>query len=140
MSQRIDQFCENLRVKLTNIESDFHDLKAKIEAKGQHVEQGVRSHLENVQKRIEQNRGKASASQVEVKEWLEARKTATADRVADWKAKFETRKLQNRADGAERYAEAAIVVAPATVDEAERASLEAWLARHDADSEQAKKA
>jgi len=104
------------------------------------VEQEVRSHLENVQKRIEQNRGKASASQVEVKEALEARKPATADKIAEWKAQHETSKLQSRADGAERYAEAAIVVAPATVDEAERASLEAWLARHDADSEQAKKA
>jgi hypothetical protein len=41
--------------------------------------------------------------------------------------------LQIRAEVAERYAEAAAVVALAAVDEAEQAALEAWLARKDAD-------
>jgi hypothetical protein len=48
--------------------------------------------------------------------------------------------LQRRSDNAERYAAAAIDVAVAAVDEAEQASLEAWLARQDADTAQAKQA
>ncbi len=140
MSQRIDQFCENLRVKLTNIDSGLHGLKTKIEGKAQHADQEVRSHLDKVRKSIDKNRDKLSASRAEMKEWVEARKTATADKIADWKAKHETTKLQNRADSAERYAAAAVDVALAAVDEAEEAALEAWLAREDADSAQAKKA
>jgi hypothetical protein len=42
--------------------------------------------------------------------------------------------LQNRADKAERYAAGAIDIAVEAVDEAEQASLEAWLAREDANA------
>jgi hypothetical protein len=134
MSQRIDQFCENLRIKLTNIESNINGLKAKIDAKSQRAEQDVRSHLDTVQGRIEQNRAKVAASQAEVKAWMDDRKVATADKVAEWKAKHEINKLQNRADRAERYATASIEVAMAFVDDAEQATLEAWLARQDANA------
>jgi hypothetical protein len=140
MSQRIDEFCENLRLKLTNIDSGLAGLKAKIDGKAQHAEQEARSHLDKVQRRIEQGRAKVSAAQAEVTSWVEDRKTVTADKIAEWKAKRETSKLQNRADKAERYAAAAMDVALAAVDDAERAALEAWLARQDADAAQAKKA
>jgi hypothetical protein len=139
MGQRIDQFCEDLRLKLTNIESGFASLKSKIDAQGQRVEQDVRGHLEKVQRQIEQGRVKTIAAQAEVTNWVEDRKTVTADKIAEWKANRETAKLQNRADKAERYAAAAAAVALAAVDEAEQAALEAWLARQDASSVQADK-
>ena len=140
MGQRIDQFCEDLRLKLTNIDSGLGGLKAKIEGKAQNAEQEARSQLERVQKRVEQDRTKVSAAQTELKNWVEERKTATRDKIAEWKTKLETSKLQNRADKAERYAAATIVVALAAADEAEQAALEAWLARQDASSVQAKAA
>jgi hypothetical protein len=130
MGQRIDRFCEDLRLKLTDIDSGIGGLKAKIDGT-QNAEQEVRSHFDKVQKRIEQDRTKLSAAQTEVKNWVEERKTETRDRVAEWKAKRETSKLQNRADKAERYSAATIVVALAAADKAERAALEAWLARQD---------
>lgn len=134
MGQRIDQFCEAVRLKLTNIDSGLEGLNAKIDGKAQSAEQDVRKHLEWVQKRIEQGRAKVSASQAEVKNWVEDKKTATSENIAEWKAKRETSKLQNRADRAEQYAAATIVVAVAALDEAEQASLEAWLARQDANA------
>jgi len=140
MGQRIDQFCEDLHLKLTSIDSGLGGLKAKIDGKVQNAEQEVSTQLERVQKRIEQNRFKVSSAQTEVKNWVEERKIATRDAVTDWKAKRETSKLQNRADKAERYSAGAIVVALAAVDEAEQAALEAWLARQDANSTQAKAA
>ncbi len=133
MGQRIDQFCEDLRSKLTVIDSGLDGLKSKIGGKAQNAEQDVRSHLQRVQTRIEQNRAKVSAAQTRVKDWADEKKAATRDRIADWKAKRETSKLQNRADDAEQYAAATIDVAVAALDEAEQASLEAWLARADAD-------
>jgi hypothetical protein len=140
MGQRIDKFSEDLRLKLTNIDSGLSGLKAKLDGKAQNAEQEARSYFEKVQKRIEQDRAKVSTAQTEVKNWLEQRKTATRDTIAEWKAKRETSKLQNRADKAEHYAAAAIVVALAGVDEAEQAALEAWLARQDANSAQTKAA
>jgi hypothetical protein len=141
MGQRIDQFCENLRQKLTKTDSGLDGLKAKIQGKATHVEQDVQSHLDGVHKRIEQGRAKVSAAQADMKNWAEQRKAVTSDKIAEWKSKWETGKLQSRADNAERYAAAAIDVAVAAVDEAEQASLEAWLARQDAaDLAQAKQA
>src|SRR5258707_13215089 len=103
MSQRIDQFCDDLRIKLTNIDSGLNGLKAKVDGKAQHAEQEVRGHLDKVQRRIEQDRAKVSAAEGEMKDWVENRKVATVDKVAEWKAKRETSKLQNRADKASQY-------------------------------------
>ena len=140
MGERIDQFCENLRVKLTSIDNNMELLKAKIDSKARTAEQDVQNHLESVKKRIEQDRAKVAAAQGDIKKWVEERKAATSEKVAEWKTKRETAKLQSRAISAERYAAAAVVVASAAVDEAEQASLEAWLARKDADSAQSTKA
>lgn len=140
MGQHIDQFREDLHLKLANIDKGFAGLKAKIDEKAKNADQEARSHLEKVHRRIEQNRAKVSAAQAEIKDWAENRKIATADKIADWKSKREINKLRNRADGAEQYAAAAIVVSLAAADEAEQAAVEAWLARQDADAAQTNKA
>jgi len=134
MGQRIDQFSEDLRVKLTNIDGRFTSLRSKIDSKAQDAEREVRSQLDQARKRSEQNRAEILAAQARVKDWAENRKTATTEKIAEWKAKRDTNKLQSRADEAERYATAAIAIAMAAVDEAEQAALEAWLARQEADS------
>ncbi|MGP0092078.1 MAG: hypothetical protein ACLPKB_19285 [Xanthobacteraceae bacterium] len=140
MGARIDQFCENLRIKLTSVDNNMNSLKAKIEGQARTAEQDVRSHLDGVKKRIEQDRTKVTAAQGDIKKWAEERKATTSEKITEWKTKREMAKLQSRAENAERYAAAAAVVALATVDEAEQASLEAWLARKDADSAQGTKA
>ena len=138
MGQKIDQFCEDLRIKLTNIDSSLTALKAKIDAKGQHVEQDVRKHLDDVHKRIARDQAKVAASNAKVAKWAEQKKAATDAKIAEWKTKREIAKLQDRAESAEDYAAAARDVASAALDEAEQASLEAWLARADADAAGAK--
>ena len=140
MGQRIDQFYHDLQLKLTNIGSGLEGLKAKISGKADRAEQDVRTHLDQVQRRIEQDRAKAVAAQAEMKNWIEQKKTATSEKIAEWKANHETTKLQNRADMAERYAAAAVDVTLAALDEAEQATLEAWLARADANAAVPKKA
>jgi hypothetical protein len=139
MGQRIDQFCEDLRLKLTNTDSGLSGLKAKIDGKAEHAEQEVRSHLDKVRKRLEQGRAKIAADKAEIKNWADSQKAATSDKIAEWKATREASKLQNRADKAERYAAATADIAVAALDDAEEAALEAWLARQDANSVQPKK-
>ena len=140
MSQRIDQFCEDLRLKLTNIDSGLGSLKAKIDGKAELAEHEVRSHLDNVRRRVEQGRAKVAAAQAKIKNWADDQKTATTDKIAEWKTKREVAKLQNRAEQAEQYAAAAADIAVAALDNAEEAALEAWLARQDAKSAQPKTA
>ncbi len=140
MSERIDQFCENLRVKLTGIENNMQALRTKIDSRAQTAEQEVRTRLDAVKQRIDQQRPKVAAAQADIKKWIEERKATTNQKIAEWKSKSEKASLNRWADFAESYAGAASAVALAAVDEAEQASLEAWLARKDADSAQATKA
>jgi hypothetical protein len=140
MSERIDRFCETLRVKLTDIEKSMQTLKAKIDSKAQTVEQDVRARLDVLKKRVDQDHTKVAAAQDEIKKWVEERRATTNQKLAEWKARSEKARLKNWADFAETYAAAAANVASAAVDEAEQASLEAWLARRDAESVQSTKA
>jgi hypothetical protein len=71
-----------------------------------------------------------------VKAWVEEKKTATSEKIAAWKAQHDVKKLAAYADSAEDYAVASIQLAAAAVDEAERAAVEAVVARMDADAEQ----
>jgi len=94
MGQRIDQFCEDLRVKLTNIDGRFTSLTSKIDSKAQDAEREVRSQLDQARKRSEQNRAEILAAQARVKDWAESRKTATTEKIAEWKAKRDTNKCK----------------------------------------------
>ena len=134
MSERIDQFCENLRVKLTSIDNNMQALKSKIDAKARTAEQDVRNELEGIKKRMEQDRTKVAAAQADIKKWAEECRTATNEKIAEWKAKSEKARLQSRANLAEKYALGAAVVALEAVSQAQQASLEAWLARKDAET------
>jgi hypothetical protein len=88
MGQRIDQFCENLRQKLTMTDSGLEGLKTKIDAKKANVEQDVQSHLDRVRNRIEQNQAKLAAAQTNMKKknWFDGQKATTSAQIADWKA------------------------------------------------------
>jgi hypothetical protein len=132
MSERIDQFCDDLRVKLTSIERDLQSLKENIDAKAKGADHAVRARLSAVKMRIEQDRAKITAAQNDFRRWSEESKAATERQVAEWIAQVDHAKLQSRAKSAQLYADAAGRLASAAVDEAEQAALEAWLARRDA--------
>lgn len=138
MTKHIDKFGEAIRLKLTNLESELSSLKSKVDAKAQHAEQDIRKHLDTVNKRIETDRAKVTAAQNEVSKWIDEQKTTTSEKVAEWKTKREAAKLQHRAESAELYADASIVLAAAALDNAERAVLEALASRNDASATHAK--
>ena len=133
MSHKIDQFHNDLRAKLEDIDKGLAGLKAKIDSKGKDVEVDVKRHLEDVQKRVAGERAKVMVANAKIAKWAEEKKAVTDAKIAEWKTKHEVAKLQARAGFAEDYAAAAREVAAAALDEAEQASLEAWLARVDAE-------
>jgi len=133
MNQRIDQFRETIRLKAMQADSDLSALKAKIDAKAETAERDARDCLAAVTKRIEQGETKTSAARLEVENWLKQQRSSAQRAIVDLKAKGESSTLKINADLAERYALAAVDVAVAAIDAAERAALEAWLARRQAD-------
>jgi hypothetical protein len=137
MGQRIDRFCEDLRLKLSTIDTRFDNLQAQIDAGADRGEEVVHGQLEVVRGRIAADRARAQAAKAELESWAEQRRANASESIASWKAKRELEKLEHRADKAESYAAAAKVVALEAIDEAEGAALEAWLARRDAIAPQA---
>ena len=132
MGQRIDRFCEDLRLKLSAIDTRFDNLQAQIDAGAERGEAAVHGQLESVRGRIAADRARAQAAKAELESWSAQRKTTASESIAAWKARREMHKLARRADQAESYAAAAKVVALEAIDEAEEAALEAWIARRDA--------
>ena len=133
MSEKIDNFCETLRIKLTNVENGLQSLHSTIDDKTARAEQKVQDHLHAVKTRIDGDRAHVESAKAAVANWIEQKNATASTKVAEWKAKRELAKLQNRAEAAERYAAAATALAAAALDEAEQAAIEAWLARKDAE-------
>lgn len=134
MGKQSEKFGEVLRAKLSNIETNLRDVKSAIDAKANKAEHDVRARLDAAKKRIEQDRAKITAAQAEVKNWADEQKSASSEKIAEWKTRHETAKLQHRAEGAERFADATVDLAVAALEEAEHAVLQAWAARIDANA------
>jgi hypothetical protein len=94
----------------------------------------------NACKRIEQGRSRVTAAKTDVATWVQDRNAVSIDTIAAWKTKRDVEKLQGRADRAGRYAAATVEIATAAIDEAEQASLEAWLTQAEADYAKSKPA
>ena len=70
----------------------------------------------------------------ELEELAEDKKTETEAAVAEWKSNRDHKKLEKRAERAEKYADACVEMALSSVVEAEVAILEAVAARQDVDN------
>jgi hypothetical protein len=136
MSEMFDKFCSDLRTKINDADKRLKDLKASAKNAGQKAKDNAKAHLAMLESKAKEQQAKIDASEAKVKAWADEKKTITADKIAEWKAERQVRKLNDRADGAESYAVATMQVAAAAVDEAERAAIEAVVARIDADAVQ----
>jgi exonuclease VII large subunit len=137
-SEQAGRLSESLKAKLADASARLDNLKAKIEARAEQASEEARIRLDELQKRVEQDRLKVKAAEGDMKVWIDARKDETAAKVAEWKTKRELNMLEHRAERAERYAVAMANAAFAAIDEAERAAIDAWLARRDANAAAAK--
>jgi len=133
--QDIDQFLEELRLKLASIDAAFVRLRAKMQIDAQRAEEGVRVRLARVRIGIERDRATRVAARAQMSQWNEGRTAMTSETIAARKGEEELASLRSRADQAERNAAAALQLALAALDEAEEAALEAWLARRAARSD-----
>jgi hypothetical protein len=133
MGPHIDAFCGDICLKLVDIDEELRYLKITIREKARHAAPEVRSQLEKVMKRIACSQPEVAAARAQVEHWIKDRAKDALRFRNEEIPEDRNRKLKWAAE-ADRYAAACIDLAIAAVDEAERAALEAWLVREDANS------
>lgn len=132
MSSSITKFSKRIRHKFHEVEQRLDALKDATEKQAKHAGNAIHKHVEALEDDAHKGKDKLDQARADMDAWAEdAEETVTG-----WKKTFDAKMLQARADRSERYAEAALVVALATVDEAEQAMLSASLARADAEAMQ----
>lgn len=134
MSEQIDRFCDDLKVRLNGIESHLAQVKEKLVTASKDAEDTIKTKLDDAKTRFEAKKQELAEVQVKLAQRLETKKIEVEAEIAEWKEKRDQEKLLNHADQAEEYALAAIVFAAAAAEEAEVAVLEAIAARKAADS------
>jgi hypothetical protein len=136
MNATVDNFCKELRTKLDGVEKRIKDLNASAKGVTEKAKIEAKTQLAALENRAKDQRAKVQAAEAKTKAWVEEKKTATSEKIASWKAQHDVRKLAAHAEITEQYAGAAMQLAAASVDEAERAAVEAVVARMDADAAQ----
>ena len=134
MSERINKFCQNLQTRLNDLESRTLALKERLKSAPKQAEEELHGQIARLQEKIDSQKKAANKARAEMENWFEQKKAEGKATVEQWKEKHEAKKLARRADRAEEYAAAAVLVALACVDEAEQAVLEAVAARLDAEA------
>jgi ElaB/YqjD/DUF883 family membrane-anchored ribosome-binding protein len=130
MSNNMTKFNVKMQAKMKEVEKRLETLKASTVEQTEHADKAIRAHVATLEDSAHQAKESLDHARREMGSWVEDAKTT----IADWKAKLDSNMLHARADRAERYADASLVVALAGVDEAEKAMLSASLARSDADT------
>ncbi len=132
MSNAIAKFNKQIRHKLHEVEHRLEALKSATEVQVAHADKAIRSHVGTLEDGAHKGKQTLDQARIDMAAWVED----TKDVVAAWKTKLDFAMLQGRAERSERYAEAALVVALAGVDQAEKAMLSAGLARGEAQAVQ----
>jgi membrane protein involved in colicin uptake len=132
MSEKFDNFCSELRTKINDADKRIKDLKAGAVGASEKAKVEARAQLAALENKAKEQKARTVAAEAKVKAWVEEKKTMTHDKIVQWKAQGDAKRLGARADLSEHYAVAAMEIAAAAVDEAERAAVEAVVARMDA--------
>jgi hypothetical protein len=136
MSEKVDQFCDKLRERLNALDGRLQAVKTSVQDLPAKAEKSVREKLDQARTKIQAQKERVEKARVDFKTRAEQKLAEGKEAINEWKAKREVRKLNTRAERAEAYAEAAIVLALASIDEAEEAVLDAVAARMDSDTAQ----
>ena len=107
MSQKIDNFCNELRTKLNDADKRLKDLRASAKNKTQQAKNDAKERLERLDNQAKEQQARVDASKAKVKAWAQEKKTITSEKIAEWKAKSERaeelgrfrRKLRRRSSG-----------------------------------------
>ena len=133
MSETVDQFCENLRVKLTGMENRLSDFQTEVKSDRESMKAAIDVKIDETKASLNSAKDDAQAARSRMSAMVEEKKAETKDEIAQWKHNREVGKLERRAEDLEAYAIWAVLVAADALDEADLATLQAISARLDAD-------
>src|SRR5258706_13139236 len=108
MSETFDKFCSDVRTKINDADKRLKDLRASARSAGQKAKDDATAHLAALETKAKEDQAKLEASEAKVKAWALQKKAITADKIAEWKAEREVRRLKDRAADAESHPGAAI--------------------------------
>jgi predicted DNA-binding protein len=129
MPSSITKFSKRIRHKLHEVEQRLDALKDATEQQAEHAGEAIHKHVDALEDEAQKAKHKLDQARADMAAWVDdAEETVTG-----WKTAFDAKMLQARAERSERHADAALVVALATVDQAEQAMLSASLARAEAE-------
>ena len=132
MTCKLDQVCDQLRIKLHGIDRRLEALKGNAMALSEKSQGVVESQLDRIEQRIYDSRVSVDAANTRVKTWHDGKKAGFDANREVWKKERRFHQLNSRADDTEAYAIAVFELAAAAADEAAQAALQALLARNDA--------
>lgn len=131
MPHPADRFHTELHNYFEAAACDLRDLKVVVSSDRQQAAIEVRRQLNLAINRMFKQREELAEAKQQARNWQEIEKVLTEETILAWKARRDLVKLQDRADRTEAFAAAMLVLAKHAIDEAEEATLEAWLARYD---------
>jgi hypothetical protein len=134
MSTTIDNFTKKLHDNLEAVEDRTKSLKKSIQSVTKKSQFEIQLRLDEVKANLDAKKQEFEDYRAKLRTQFEEKEAEVKLNVEEWKAGHEFQKLEQRANRAEDYANTAIAVARATIEEAEEATLRAITARLDAEA------
>lgn len=130
MSDSVNGFCDGIHEQLEALEGRMDALKANIGT----TWHSLHEKLDEVRRRDIETRPVVMEARNRLQQWIQERGAEVPGMIEQSVKSHETGQLAERAGRAEEFAGIAIMLARASIDDAERMILEAIAARLDADA------
>jgi DNA repair exonuclease SbcCD ATPase subunit len=134
MSTAIDNFTKQLHDNLEAVEDQVKSLKESIQSAPRKTQIEIESQIDQAKAKLEAKKQEFDQYRAKIKTQLEEKESEVKSHVEEWKTSRKVQKLEHRADRSENYAATVTYLAIATIEEAEKATLEAIAARLDAEA------
>ena len=134
MNINIDEMGKKLHAKLDSGIDQLKAAKSHLEDFTKETEDAIQSKLDAAKEAVEEKKQEAATAKTKLEEYVEAKKDETTSAVSEWKANRDLKKLEKRAERAEKNADVCVELALYYAGEAQVAILEATAARIDADN------
>jgi vacuolar-type H+-ATPase subunit I/STV1 len=134
MNINIDEMGKKLHAKLDSGIDQLKAAKSHLEDFTKETEDAIQSKLDAAKEAVEEKKQEAATAKTKLEEYVEAKKDETTAAVDGWKANRDLKKLEKRAERAEKNADVCVELALYYAGEAQVAILEATGARIDADN------
>ena len=132
MSTAIDNFTQQLHDNLEAVEERVKSIKDSIISAPEKTQTEIRLRLDEAKAALEAKKHQFEEYRAKIQAQFEQKETQLKSNIEEWKTSREVKKLEHLANEAENYATTAIYLTMITLEEAEKATLEAIAARLDA--------